>query len=150
MAGNLDKVLTIVASLIEDMVLRDTVRITAPATGAPVFNPATGQLEYPVGVVLYEGPGAIQGSPSLDASFAPDAGQPWVQETRSPYRLLTPLPAAVAPKDAIVEAVAVHDPTRAALLGRTFMAGDPGVSSTLEAVRVTPLDQQRAPQEGTP
>ncbi|MFJ3699495.1 DUF6093 family protein [Streptomyces sp. NPDC090052] len=132
------------------MVLRDTVRITAPVSDDPVFNPTTGQLEYPVGAVLYEGPGAIQGSGSMDVSVTPDAGQPWKQETRSPYRLLTPLSAAVAPKDAIVCAVAVHDPTKAALLGRTFMAGDPGVASTLEAVRVTPLDQQRAPGEGAP
>jgi hypothetical protein len=141
---NLDKALAIAAGLIENLVLRDTVRITGPTTGGPVLNPDTGDLEYPDGTVLYEGPGAVQAEAAqAQLSAVLDATQGWVQETGSRYRLLTPLDAPVAPKDAQVTVTAVHDPANTALLGRSWVCGDPGRASTLEAVRVTPLDQNR-------
>ncbi|MEU6054231.1 DUF6093 family protein [Streptomyces xanthochromogenes] len=141
---NLDKALAVAAGLIENLVLRDTVRITLPATGGPVLNPDTGDLEYPAGAVLYEGMGAVQAEAAqAQLSGALDSTQPWVQETSSRYRLLTPLSAPVAPKDAQITVTAVHDPANTALIGRTWVSGDPGRASTLEAVRVTPLDQNR-------
>ena len=144
MAPNLDKVLAVAAGLIEDLVLRDTVRITGPATGGPVLNPDTGNLEYPDGALIYEGPGAVLAEAAqAQLSAVLDATQGWVQETGSRYRLLTPLNAPVATKDSQVTVTAVHDPVNTALLGRSWVCGDPGRASTLEAVRVTPLDQNR-------
>ncbi|MEU1078614.1 DUF6093 family protein, partial [Streptomyces sp. NPDC005878] len=122
--ANLDGVLAKAATLIEGLVLRDTVRITLPATGPPVLDPATGELERPVGTVLYEGPGAVQPQAQSRQAVAPDAGQPWVGETISRYRLLTPLDAPIAPKDALVTVTAVHNPFRDALLGRSWVCTD--------------------------
>jgi hypothetical protein len=145
--GVLDGVLASVAALLDDLLLIDTVRIALPAGTDPVLNQTTGQLEYPSGQVLYEGPGAVQPSDaSAQLAVAPDATQPWVQETTSRYRLLTPLSAPVAPKDAIVTVIAVHLPANAALIGRSWICTDVGASGTLEAVRRTPLDQNRAPR----
>lgn len=147
MAG-LDAALTGVVAWIGSNLLIDTVRITRPASGDSVFNPATGELEYPPGEPLYEGPGAVQGSSAQELSATPGALTPWTQETTSRYRLLTPLPAPIAPKDAIVEVVAVHDPARTGLLGRSWTCQDPGRAGTVEVVRITPLDQNQASTAG--
>ena len=136
--------LSAVVTWIEENILVDTVRITLPATGDPVLNEDTGQLEYPHGTVLYDGPGAVQGSSAQsEISATPNSSLPWVQETTSRYRLLTPLTATVAPKDALVSVTAVHDPANAALMGRSWICTDPGRAGTVEAVRVTPLDQNQ-------
>ncbi|MFD7867317.1 DUF6093 family protein [Streptomyces sp. NPDC059783] len=149
MAG-LDAALAGVVTWVEGNICIDTVRITLPAAGDPVFNPATGEVEYPPGETLYEGPGAVQGSSAQELSATPGALTPWTQETTSRYRLLTPLTAPVAPKDAQVTVVAVHDTTRTALLGRSWTCQDPGRAGTVEVVRITPLDQNQAPEGGAP
>lgn len=149
MAG-LDAALAGVVAWVEDNICIDTVRITLPASGEPVFNPDTGEVDYPVDEVLYEGPGAVQGSSAQELSATPDALTPWTQETTSRYRLLTPLTAPIAPKDAQVTVVGVHDTRRTALLGRSWTCQDPGRAGTVEVVRITPLDQNQAPEEGTP
>lgn len=142
MAG-LDTALAGVVTWINTNLLVDTVRVTLPATGEPVLNEDTGQLEYPAGDVLYEGPGAVFPASSPPLAVVSDANQPWVGETRSTYRLLTPLDAPVPPKDALIKVVAVTQPTRNVLLQRTWQASDPGRAGTIEAVRVTPLDQKQ-------
>ncbi|MEU8682983.1 DUF6093 family protein [Streptomyces sp. NPDC048611] len=145
----LDAALASVSKWIGVNLLVDTVRITRPATGAPVYNPDTGQNEYPAGDVLYEGPGSVQGGTAQsEMSAAPDAGQMWVQETKSRYRLMTPLTAPLAPKDAIVTVVGVHNTANTALLGRSWITQDPARAATTEVVRITPLDQIQAPREG--
>ena len=150
MAG-LDQALAGVTRWIGNYLLIDTVRITLPATGEPVLNTETGQLEYPAGGVLYEGPGAIvAGSATMERSAVPDATQPWAQQTRSTYILLTPLEAPIPPENAVASVIHVHDPQRTSLLRRTWICADPGQASTVEVVRRTALDQNRAPQGGTP
>ncbi|MEU7435737.1 DUF6093 family protein [Streptomyces sioyaensis] len=127
--------------------LVDTIRITLPATGDPVYNPDTGRNEYPPDEVLYEGPGAVQGGNDQSLiSSTPDAGQMWVQETRSRYKLLTPLTAPIVPKDCVVTVIGVHNTANTALLGRFWIAQDPGRVATVEVVRVTPLDQIQEPR----
>ncbi|MER6844851.1 DUF6093 family protein [Streptomyces platensis] len=149
MAG-LDSALASVTRWIGTNLLVDTVRITLPTTGAPVYNPDTGQNEYPPGDVLYEGPGAVQGGTAQsEISSMPDAGQMWVGETKSRYRLMTPLSAPLAPKDAIVEVIGVHNTANLALLGRSWTAQDPARAATTEVVRITPLDQNQAPREAS-
>ncbi|MGV9891735.1 DUF6093 family protein [Streptomyces sp. NPDC003395] len=142
MAG-LDNALAGVRTWIETNLLVDVVRITVPAHGAPVFNPDTGDLEYPDDDVLYEGPGAVQGTGQTEMSATPDALTPWVTETKSRYQLLTPLAAPLAPKDAIVTVVQVHNPANTALIGRSWICQDPSRVSTTEVVRKTPLDQNQ-------
>jgi hypothetical protein len=143
MAG-LDDILAGVTTWITTNLLVDTVRITLPPTGEPVLNPGTGQLEYPPGEVLYEGPGAVQGGVAQsEVTSIPNALQPWAQESKSRYRLMTPLEAPIAPKDAIVTVTAVHNPARTDLLGRSWMVQDPGIAATTEVVRITPLDQNQ-------
>jgi hypothetical protein len=147
MAG-LDAALAGVTRWIGSNLLIDTVRIDLPGIGEPVFNQETGQLEYPAGAPLYEGPGAVvPGSPTMERSAVPDAGQPWAQQTRSTYVLLTPLTAPIPPENAIASVVQVHDPTRTSLLGRTWICADVGQASTVEVVRRTALDQNRATGE---
>lgn len=142
--NGLDAALASVVGWISNNLLIDTVRIALPASGEPVLNETTGQLEYPAGTVLYEGPGAVQGGTAQsEISATPNDLQPWVQETKSRYRMLTPLEAPVAPKDAIITVTAVHDPARAALIGRSWICQDPGRAATVEVVRVTPLDQNQ-------
>lgn len=142
--ASLDQILTGVVTWISDNLLIDTVRITAPPSSDPVLNEDTGQLEYPSGAVLYEGPGAVQGGiAQSEVTSIPNAGEPWAQESRSRYRLMTPLEAPIAPKDAIVTVVAVHDPDRTDLIGRSWMVQDPGIAATTEVVRITALDQNQ-------
>ncbi|MFE6126729.1 DUF6093 family protein [Streptomyces sp. NPDC056437] len=146
MAG-LDAALSGVVAWIGDNLLIDTVRVTKPDV-APVLNPDTGDIEYPAASVIYEGPGAIvSGSSTMERSAVPDAPQPWTQQTRSAYILLTPLTAPIPPENAIASVIAVHDPARNALIGRTWICADPGQAATVEVVRRTPLDQNRAPRE---
>jgi hypothetical protein len=144
---NLDGVLAKAAALVEDLVLRDTVRIRRPSLGAPVLDVDTGQLVYPDPVTVYEGPGAVQAD-NQQAGFNgwPTSTQPWVAETKSLSRLLTPLTAPFAQKDDLVDVTAVHDPTNTALIGPVWLATDPGRGNTLEAVRVTPLDRRQDPR----
>ncbi|MFJ1993078.1 DUF6093 family protein [Streptomyces asiaticus] len=147
----LDAALAGVVAWIDGNLLVDTVRIALPAVGEPVYNPDTGLNEYLPDEVLYEGPGAVQGGTAQsEISASPDALQMWVGETKSRYRLLTPLAAPLAPKDAIISVVAVHNPDHTGLLGRTWTAQDPSRAGTVEVVRVTPLDQNQAPRETTP
>lgn len=149
MAG-LDAALAGVKQWIGSNLLVDIVRVTLPASGEPVLDETTGKLEYPEGEVLYEGPGAVQATAQNEMSAAPDALEPWLAETRSRYRLLTPLTAPIPAKDAIVRVVQVHNPENTALLGRTWTCQDPGRAGTVEVVRITPLDQNQAPRRETP
>lgn len=140
----LDKALSGVVTWISTNLLIDTVRITLTPVGEPVLNEDTGLLEYPAGEVLYEGPGAVQGGiAQSEVSSIPNAGQPWAQETHSRYRLMTPLQAPIAPKDAVVTVVQVHDPARTDLIGRSWLCQDPGIAATTEVVRITALDQNQ-------
>ncbi|MFE1452006.1 DUF6093 family protein [Streptomyces olivaceoviridis] len=151
MAG-LDAILASTVTWIEKNLLVDTVRITTAPIGEPVLNEDTGLLEYPEGDLVYEGPGAVQGGiAQSEVSAVPSAGQPWLQETTSRYRLMTPLSAPIAPKDAIVTVVEVHNPDRADLIGRSWICQDPGIAATTEVVRITALDQnQTAGRDVTP
>ncbi|KIF66291.1 hypothetical protein HY68_36940 [Streptomyces sp. AcH 505] len=145
MAG-LDGVLAGVKTWLEDTILIDTVRITLPSTAEPVLNTETGLLEQPDGEMLYEGPGAvIPRSGTGDINVVSDATQPWTQDTKSSGLLLTPLEAPIAPQYALISVRAVHDPARTALLGRTWICADPGLASTVEVVRRTPIDQKPIP-----
>lgn len=143
MAG-LDAILASTVTWIEKNLIVDTVRITAPPAGEPVLNEDTGLLEYPTGALIYEGPGAVQGGiAQSEVAAIPSAGQPWLQETTSRYRLMTPLTAPIAPKDAIVTVVQVHNPERTDLIGRSWICQDPGIAATTEVVRITALDQNQ-------
>jgi hypothetical protein len=147
MAG-LDQALAGVTRWIGTNLLIDTVRITLPATGEPVLNTDTGQLEYPPGDVLYEGPGAVvPSSGTTERAAVQDAVQPWTQQAKLSYFLLTPLTAPVPPENALASVVGVHDPTRTALIGRTWTCAGPGMASTVEVVRKTPLDQNTLPAD---
>ncbi|MEU6925456.1 DUF6093 family protein [Streptomyces sp. NPDC046631] len=145
MAG-LDQALAGVTRWIGKNILIDTVRITLPATGEPVLNTATGQVDYPDGDVLYEGPGAVvPSSGTTERAAVQDAVQPWTQQAKLSYFLFTPLTAPVPPENAIASVVAVHDSSRTALIGRTWTCAGPGMASTVEVVRKTPLDQNTLP-----
>lgn len=142
----LDAALAGVRAWAEKNLLLDIVRVELPATGKPVLDEATGKLVRPTGEVLYEGLGAVQGGTAQsEISATPGALQPWVQETKSRYRLMTPLTAPLVPKDAIVTVVQVHDPANTALIGRTWTCQDPSRAATTEVIRITPLDQNQAP-----
>ncbi|GGZ82275.1 DUF6093 family protein [Streptomyces rubiginosohelvolus] len=149
MAG-LDSALRGAVAFIEKNLLIDTVRVSLRGDGEPVLNTTSGQLEYPEGDVLYEGPGGVvPGSATMERSAVPDAVQPWAQQTRSTYVLLTPLAAPIPPENAVVSVVSVHDPSRTSLLGRTWICADQGQAGTVEVVRRTALDQNR-PADGAP
>ncbi|MCI3279093.1 DUF6093 family protein [Streptomyces cylindrosporus] len=138
----LDTALAGVAKWLDGNVLLDTVRVELPASGTPVLNEDTGELVRPQGEILYEGPGAVQGGVNQsEIQSTPGALTPWVQETKSRYRMLTPLGAPVPRKDAIVTVVRVHNPANTALIGRAWICQDPGRAATVEVVRITPLDQ---------
>ena len=145
MAG-LDRALAGVTRWLERDILIDKVRIALPGVGEPVLNTTTGELEYPPGDVLYEGAGAVvPASGTTEREAGPDAGQPWTQQAKLSYFLLTPLGAPIPPENAVASVVEVHDPTRTALLGRTWTCAGPGMASTVEVVRKTPLDQNTVP-----
>ena len=137
-----------IAALIETLVLLDTVRISEPGPGVPVFNDDTGEYTYPEAATVYEGPGAVQaGGTAGGYTAVPVAGLPWSDETRSKYKLLTPLSAPVAGRDHIVTVTSVHPGGDPALIGRQWRCQDPGQASTLVAVRTTPIDQIQQAQE---
>ncbi|WP_331764411.1 DUF6093 family protein [Streptomyces anulatus] len=149
MAG-LDQALAGVTRWIGANLLIDTVRVSLSGVGEPVLNTTTGELVYPEGDVLYEGPGGVvAGAATMERSAVPDAVQPWAQQTRSTYVLLTPLTAPIPPEHAVVSVVQVHDPARTSLLGRTWICADQGQAGTVEVVRRTALDQNR-PADGAP
>ncbi|MEV6165685.1 DUF6093 family protein [Streptomyces sp. NPDC052052] len=148
MAG-LDRALAGVTRWISSNLLIDTVRITLPPTGEPVLDTTTGQLERPDGEVLYEGPGAVvPASATTERGATFDGVQPWTQQAKLSYFLLTPLTAPMPPENAIATVVAVHDPARTSLLGRAWTCAGPGMASTVEVVRKTPLDQNNLPAGG--
>jgi hypothetical protein len=128
--------------VVEGLMLQDTVRISTPAAGRPVFNTGTGQYEHPEGDLVYEGIGAVQSAYTNDvAASTPGTQLPWVSETRSRYRMFTPLTAPIAGKDMLVQVVAVHAGGDVSLIGRQWRVQDPAVGSTLSVIRITMLDQ---------
>ncbi|MFJ7297540.1 DUF6093 family protein [Streptomyces collinus] len=128
--------------VVEGLILLDTVRITTPAGGPPVFNAETGQYEVPEGVLVYEGIGAVQSAYTADVTAStPNSNLPWVAETRSRYRMFTPLTAPIAAKDTVVTVVTVHQGGDLSLLGRQWRVQDPAIAGTLGVVRITMLDQ---------
>lgn len=141
MAG-LDAALAGVTRWIGSTLLIDVVRITQPGTGEPVLDTETGQMVYPAGATVYEGPGAVvPGASTTEGLLTADASHPWSQTTRSKYILLTPLEAPIAKQNEIVTVVQVHDPQRTSLIGRSWLCVDQGLGSTVEVVRRTALDQ---------
>lgn len=146
MAG-LDTALAGVVTWIQSNLMVDVVRVVRPVTGDPVLDPATGKLSYPEPELIYEGVGAViaAGAPGGISSL-PSATLPWAEETMSPARLFTPLAAPMTARDDLVTVVTVHNPANVALLGRTWFCQDPGRASTVEVVRVTPMDMKQAPR----
>jgi hypothetical protein len=137
-----------ITKVVEDLIPWDTVRVTAPAPGPPVFNDTTGQYEWPEAETLYEGRGAVQtAGTAAEIVSIPGANLPWAAETRSKYRLLTPLQAPIVEKDQMVSVVAIHEGGDMALLGRKWRAQDPGGAGTMSVVRITALDQVQQTRE---
>lgn len=131
-----------ITQVVEDLIPWDTIRMATPAAGKPVFNPTTGQYEQPEADVVYEGRGAVQAAgTAAEVVSVPGLNQPWIAETRSKYRLLTPLAAPVAEKDYLITVVAIHPGGDLALLGRQWRVQDPGGAATMSVVRVTAIDQ---------
>ncbi|MEV7279730.1 DUF6093 family protein [Streptomyces sp. NPDC093111] len=124
-----------VSAIVEKKILTSKIRIYRP--GEPVFNPDTGQYEPGPPVTVYEGPGAFfpVGGPSVVLHLA---GQAYVDDTPSRYRLLTPLSAPVASREDTVTVVEAEDE---AAIGRTWRVVDLGETSTLSIVRTTWVDQ---------
>ena len=137
-----------ITKVVEDLIPWDTIRITNPATGEPVYDPVTNEYTYPEGEAVYEGRGAVQpAGTAAEVVAVPDTNQPWVGETRSKYRLLTPLAAPVAEKDWLVTVLAVHPGGDLALLGRQWRTQDPSGAATMGVVRVTAIDQVQQTRE---
>lgn len=146
MAG-LDDALAGAVAWVEGNLMVDTVRIVRPVTGDPVLNPATGRLTHPEPDLVYEGKGAVLSSGAPGGINAlPSATLPWTEETMSPARLLTPMTAPIPARDDIVTVVTVHNPANTALIGRRWFCQDPGRASTVEVVRITPMDMKQAPR----
>lgn len=124
-----------VSAIVENKILTNKIRIYRP--GEPVFNPDTGQYEPGPPVTVYEGPGAVfpAGGPSVVLHIA---GQAYVDDTPSRYRLLTPLSAPVASREDTVAVVQSEDESA---IGRTWRVIDIGETSTLSIVRTTWVDQ---------
>ncbi|WP_327413866.1 DUF6093 family protein [Streptomyces sp. NBC_01233] len=133
-----------VSAIVEKKILTSRVRIERK--GEPVFNPDTGQYEPGPPVVVYEGPGALfpADGPSVVLHLA---GQAYVDDTRSRYRLLTPLDAPVASREDIVRVMQAADPSA---IGRTWRVLDIGETATLSVVRTTWVDQDTQRTGGTP
>ncbi|MFE1949923.1 DUF6093 family protein [Streptomyces sp. NPDC059524] len=128
--------------IVEDLLLQDVVRIALPASGEPELDPATGLYTHPVGDIVYEGKGAVQSAYTADVTAStPNTNLPWVAETRSRYRMFTPLSVPIAEKDTIVTVVQVHAGGDVTLLGRQWRVQDPSIGGTLGVVRITMLDQ---------
>ncbi|MEU1134256.1 DUF6093 family protein [Streptomyces sp. NPDC005900] len=140
--------LSAITRVVENLIPWDTVRIAVPAGGEPVFDPDTGLYTWPEQEALYEGDGAVQLSGTAGGvSSLPVPNLPWADETRSKYKLLTPLAAPVAERDMLVSVVAVHEGGDLALLGRQWRVQDPGIAGTMTVVRVTALDQVQQTRE---
>lgn len=140
--------LSSVATFLEGFILLDTVRITRPAPGKQVLNTTTGQYAYPEGETVYEGPGAVQAAGTSDGVTSPPvASLPWVDETRSRYRALTPLAAPIAERGMLITVVAVHAGGDTELIGRQWRAQDPSVAGTIGVLRITGLDQVQQTRE---
>ncbi|MEV0257721.1 DUF6093 family protein [Streptomyces sp. NPDC050732] len=124
-----------ISAIVEKKILTDKIRIFR--AGEPVFNPDTGQYEPGPPVTVYEGPGAVfpASGPSMVLHLA---GQPYVNDTPSRYRLLTPLSAPVASRE---DKVAVLESEDESATGRTWRVLDLGETSTLLIVRTTWVDQ---------
>lgn len=124
-----------VSAIVEKKILTDRIRIYRP--GTPVFNPDTGQYEPGPSATVFEGPGAIfpANGPAVVLHLA---GQAYVDDTASRYRLMTPLSAPVASRE---DTVAVVDADDQAAVGRTWRVIDIGETSTLSVVRTTWVDQ---------
>ncbi|WP_435245108.1 DUF6093 family protein [Streptomyces tendae] len=139
--------LSALGALVEDMVMGDTIQISRSG-GPPVLNPDTGDLEDPAPRVVYEGPGAVLDSTAAPGITVPVAGQPYPDDPKNTYRLLTPPRAPVADRDDTVRVLhAAQDP---ALIGRTWRCTQPGLASTVIAVRVTWLDENNPEGERAP
>jgi len=140
--------LTAIVGVVTDLVLLDTVRISRPG-GDQVFDPETGEYAYPEGETVYEGIGAVQpAGTAAEVVSVPTPNLPWVAETRSKYRLLTPLTSPPAEKDMLVTVVQVHQPGGdLALLNRQWRVQDPGGVGTLGVVRTTAIDQIQQTRE---
>jgi len=132
--------LSSITKLVEDLVMLDTVRITQTG-GERTFNEENGEYEYPEPELVYEGAGAVLAQNLNDMTSVPVVGQAWVDETRSRYRLMTPLDAPVPGRDQLVSVVQVHAGGDLSLLGRYWRCLDPGRASTLGVARTTPIDQ---------
>ncbi|MGW6238374.1 DUF6093 family protein [Streptomyces sp. NPDC055094] len=124
-----------VSAIVEKKILTNKIKIYRP--GEPVFNPDTGQYEPGPPVTIYEGPGAIfpAGGPSVVLHLA---GQAYVDDTPSRYRLLTPLSAPVASREDTVTILEADDEPA---IGRVWRVIDIGEISTLSVVRTTWVDQ---------
>lgn len=140
--------LSSVAKVVEGLVLLDTLQFAWPGSGQPVFNETTGLYEYPNPEPVWEGSGAVvpAGTPG-GISALPIPTQPWVDETRSKYRALTPLAAPVAERGMLVTVLQIHAGGDLALIGRQWRVQDPSMAGTLVAVRVTALDQVQQTRE---
>jgi hypothetical protein len=139
-----------ITKVVEDLIPWDTVRICTPGVGARVFDPVTGLYTYPQGDTVYEGPGAVQtAGTAAEAVSVPGANLPWAAETRSRYRLLTPVAAPVAEKDMLVTVIQIHEGGDPALLDRQWRVQDPGGAGTINVLRVTALDQVQQGREAT-
>src|SRR5882757_5546378 len=124
-----------VSAIVEKKILTSKVRIYRP--GELVFDPETGQYEPGPPVTIYEGAGAIfpAGGPSVVLHIA---GQAYVDDTPSRYRLLTPVSAPVASREDTLIVVEADDESA---FGRTWRVIDIGETSTLSIVRTTWVDQ---------
>ncbi|WP_435970228.1 DUF6093 family protein [Streptomyces sp. Qhu_M48] len=133
--SNVGLTLGAVSEIVEKKILTSKIRIYRP--GEPVFNPDTGQYEPGPPFTVYEGPGAVfpAGGPSVVLHLA---GQAYVDDTPSRYRLLTPLSAPVASREDTVTVVEAAD---VAAIGRIWRVLDLGDTSTLSVVRTTWVDQ---------
>lgn len=137
-----------ITQLVETLIPWDTVRIANPAVGEPEFNPDTGLYVWPEQEIVYEGDGAVQpAGTAAEVVATPDANLPWAAETRSKYRLLTPLAAPPAEKDQLVTVLTIHKGGDLALLGRQWRTQDPSGAATMTVLRVTAIDQVQQTRE---
>lgn len=126
---------------LEQMLLLDTVRVTAPAITSPVLDDSTGQLTQPTGGPVYEGDGCILPVGNRPPESAPYALKAYMDNPRSVFRLLTPVSAALVPRDAIVEVL--RSARDDALVGPAWRALDASVPASQIVLRETWLQLQK-------
>lgn len=138
-----------VAAFLEGFLLVDTLRFSRPGTGQPVFNTTTGLYEYPQLDPYWEGKGAVlPASTTGGVTGLPVVNMPWTDETRSRYRVFTPLSAPVAERGMVVTVVQVHQPGGdLELLTRQWTVQDPSAAGTFGALRITGVDQVQQTRE---